>query len=261
MTKVLSKLTGAASKLSRQKGRRYLKAGGIALCLLGALFAFEAHRIATPVLLSAGGKVLYIIVLGGGTKHSGELGASAKERARAAAFYMTDNPGCKVVVSGGRGRYGGETEAALLKNYMLSLYILNDPASGGSPADFAWRILEEDRSRNTIENLRYSAEVIAQDSGVAAAQALHQSIAIATSGYHLSRAEHIARALGYTNVSGIAALTPPLAVPRAYLREILAWIKLDLTMFFKEHGGKIASKQLQKIGDSTRLPDESGKGL
>lgn len=174
----------------------------------------------------------YVIVLGGGTKRGGGLGASAKERARAAAFYMADNPACRVVVSGGRGRYGEETEAALLKEYMLSLYVLCDPASGGSAEHYAPRILLEEKSRNTIENIAYSAQVIAEHDNIPLTAAMGLPVVIATSGYHLARSQEIARRLGYTNVSGIAAKTPALSAPKSYIREVLAWVKLDIVTFF-----------------------------
>lgn len=202
------------------------------LAAMAVLFIREIYRIATPCVAPL--EASYVIVLGGGTKRGGGLGASAKERARAAAFYMMSRPDCRVVVSGGRGRYGEETEAALLKDYMLSLYVLNDPAAGGDSSEYAPRILEEGRSHDTIENMTYSAQVIMEDISQRTATtmeaALGQNVLIATSGYHLARAQYIARRLGYAHVSGIAAPTPMLALPKAYIREILAWVKLDITV-------------------------------
>lgn len=205
--------------------KRYsaLLLAGIAI-LCAAVCVRNIFRISDAIVVSDRdmGADAYLIILGGGTKKGGKgargsLGESALERLNAAVPYMKQNTDTRAVVSGGRGRYGEAAESTLLKEEMVKCGIAGE------------RIIEEGNSRNTIENLRYSAHSIADDKGCAMEEALKTPVIIVTNGYHLSRAQEIARRLGYSSVAGIAAPTPPLAAARAYIREVLAWVKLDLT--------------------------------
>lgn len=182
--------------------------------LLAAIAARNVYRIANPhkdTVQSA----QYVIVLGGGLKH-GKLGKSAIERGKTAAEYMRVHPACRAVVSGGRGRRGDEAESTLLKQIIV--------ASGIDKA----RVIEESQAYDTVENLQNSAMTIAKTEGISIQEVMKKEVVIVTSGYHLSRAVHIAKRLGYNTVGGEAAHTPLSAVPRSYIRETAAWTKLDL---------------------------------
>ena len=75
------------------------------------------------------------------------------------------------------------------------------------------RIRLEDKSRSTIENLRYSKQML---------DSPDESIAVVTSSYHLYRSLRIARRMGMKNVSGIGAKTKVLYLPSALYRECLS---------------------------------------
>ncbi|MEI3193353.1 MAG: YdcF family protein [Lachnospiraceae bacterium] len=89
----------------------------------------------------------YLVVLGAqvrGTVPSRAL----KKRLDTAAEYLGKNLETKVVVSGGKGAGEEITEAEAMENYLLELGIEKD------------RIIMEDRSTTTSENLRYTGELI-----------------------------------------------------------------------------------------------------
>ena len=76
------------------------------------------------------------------------------------------------------------------------------------------RIMQEDRSTSTVENIRFSRPLIA---GVEAA-------GLVTNDFHLPRALAIARKQGLA-LRGIAAPSHPWYLPNNLLRECLAIVK------------------------------------
>ena len=79
------------------------------------------------------------------------------------------------------------------------------------------RVLQEDSSSNTAENLAFSLELLTSHLG-----ARPQRIAIATDGFHQLRASVYAAQLGVESVS-LSASTPCGLVPSYWVRE---WIGL-----------------------------------
>jgi len=86
------------------------------------------------------------------------------------------------------------------------------------------RILKEDTSLDTIQNLVFYRKLILEREGTLT------SVAILTSDSHLKRALLLARRSGYTDCTGVAAPTDPLFVPNNYTREIASYWKLGLRM-------------------------------
>ena len=82
----------------------------------------------------------------------------------------------------------------------------------------ASRILLEDKSLNTEQNMEYSKALIKDGA----------SVGIITNDFHLFRAKQIARKYGLDNVCGIAAKSTPVYLPNNMLREFLAEIKFLL---------------------------------
>lgn len=145
----------------------------------------------------------YVIVLGArvnGTKVSTNL----KYRLNAVIDYIKDNPGCKIIVSGGQGKGEDITEGQAMEDYLV--------AKGMEPG----RIIKEEKSVNTDENLRYSMDIIGDKSA---------QVVIASNNFHIYRAKRIALKQGYENVSGIGARTVLYTLPNCYLREAFAVIK------------------------------------
>lgn len=121
----------------------------------------------------------YVIVLGAqvrGTVPSKALYG----RILAATKYLIDNPDSLVICSGGQGPGEHITEAQAIKNGLLA---------NGIPSD---RILLEEASTNTVENLSFCKQLIKDPTSL---------VVIVTSDFHIFRAKKIAEHLGYQNLS------------------------------------------------------------
>ncbi|MGN0481227.1 MAG: YdcF family protein [Lachnospiraceae bacterium] len=125
----------------------------------------------------------FVIVLGAQIRGT-RVTKSLAKRLDAAYEYYRKNPDVTIIVSGGRGRGEDVTEAEAMADYL---------EEKGVPSE---KILKEDKSTDTNENLLYSIRLI---------QDKNAKVAIATSNFHIFRAIHIAKAKGLVNVSGIPA--------------------------------------------------------
>lgn len=147
----------------------------------------------------------YIIVLGAQVRESGPS-AALKYRLDEAVEYLEDNPKTICIVSGGQGANEPYSEAEGMAQYLKEQGI------------DASRILLEDKSLNTEQNMEYSKALIKDGA----------SVGIITNDFHLFRAKQIARKYGLDNVCGIAAKSTPVYLPNTMLREFLAEIKFLL---------------------------------
>lgn len=152
----------------------------------------------------------YMIILGSGLKGS-QLSIILQQRVDTGIAYLKQHPDIPVVVSGGQGPGEDITEAEAMSRYLVSHGIEQS------------RIVQENRSTSTLENLKFS-KIILQSKGLN-----NPSIMIVTSNYHLYRAEMIASTLGYT-VHGIASPSLGYLLPQNMLREYLAMIKAMLML-------------------------------
>lgn len=134
----------------------------------------------TPVARAAKGTpeydAAYLIVLGAGVNGT-VPSLSMLNRLTAAKAYLDAHPACTAVVSGGQGPGEEISEAEAMRRWLT--------ANGVD----AGRILTEDRSTSTLENLRNSVALIP---GAETAR-----IAVCSSEYHLYRAQYLARQLGF----------------------------------------------------------------
>ena len=153
----------------------------------------------------------YIIILGARVK--GEVPSLALQyRIDAAANYMKKNKETIAIASGGQGPGEDITEAEAIKRGLLS--------HGINSA----RILLEDKSTDTVENIRFSKKLIPDNL---------QTGLLVSNDYHLYRAKSIARDQGL-NLEGLPAKTPTIAIPKSYGREYLAITKYYLVNLFKK---------------------------
>jgi uncharacterized SAM-binding protein YcdF (DUF218 family) len=153
----------------------------------------------------------YIIILGARVK--GEIPSLALQyRIDAAANYMKKNKETIAIASGGQGPGEDITEAEAIKEGLLV---------HGIPSN---RIILEDKSTDTVENIRFSKKLIPDylENGL-----------LVTNDFHLYRAKSIAKDQGL-NLQGIPAETPTVAIPKSYLREYLAITKYYLVTIFKK---------------------------
>lgn len=146
----------------------------------------------------------YILVLGAGVRGT-VPSLSLKERVNAAYDYLSAHPGTVAVLSGGQGPGEDITEAACMYRELTKMGI------DGS------RLLLEEKSTSTMENLQFSLDVLESQAGTRPAR-----IGIVSSEYHIFRATQFARSLGLEPV-GIPAKTTWLSIRLNYfLREIVA---------------------------------------
>ncbi len=144
----------------------------------------------------------FIIVLGAHVKSSGPSRALAL-RLDKAYEYASLHPDTVLIVSGGKGSNEPVDEASVMKEYLI--------AKGIEPS----RILKEDQSTNTRENLLFSQKLIPEDS----------SVGIISNGFHICRALHLAKKLGIEAPIGIPAKSDLPTQPANLLREFFAVVK------------------------------------
>lgn len=124
-----------------------------------------------------------LIVLGAQVRESGPS-VVLRYRLDTAAGYLRENPDTLCIVSGGKGANEPEPEGTAMKRYLVSRGI------AGS------RIRTEIRSKNTIQNIRFSGRMIDRE---------REHVGIVTSDFHVFRGVHLAQRNGYRHVCGIAA--------------------------------------------------------
>lgn len=150
----------------------------------------------------------YIIILGAGLYQGGQvtpLLASRIDRALDFAQKQLKKGGKYPVIicSGGQGADEKIPEGAAMKKYALAK---------GAPAA---KVLSEEKSRNTYENLAFSKQLL-QSLSIDLDEGL-----FSTSDYHTFRAAGYARYVGL-NIDGLGAKTSRFFIPNAFLREYIA---------------------------------------
>lgn len=175
------------------------------LIILSA-FALSFVIIETFIILESRNKNTengyYLIVLGAGLDGANPS-LTLLQRINKAVEFLDKNMEAMVVVSGGKGVRETVTEAEVMSKILQNNKIAKT------------RIIMEDRSSNTYENLLYSGNLIEKN----------KKVVIVSSGFHLFRAKSIAKKMGYKDVGGIASKTPLLLLPNYYIREYLAVLK------------------------------------
>lgn len=155
----------------------------------------------------------YIIVLGAGLINGERVSPLlAKRIDKAIAFYWaqshaTLNPPI-LLMSGGQGADEKLPEAIAMKNYALE--------KGIPERD----ILVETNSTTTLENMRFSKELMDRESGGGAYRAIFSS-----NNYHIFRAGLFAKQ-AQLKANGIGAKTAFYYLPNAFLREYIAILML-----------------------------------
>lgn len=150
----------------------------------------------------------YLIVLGARVKGTVPTLVFAS-RINAAAKYAKENQDTVIIASGGKGSGEAISEAESIKRELVKQGI-NET-----------RIILEDRSTDTYENIDFSKKLIPQDA---------MSGLVVTNTFHLYRAISIARDQGL-DVQGLPAKTPWKAVIKSYTREYLAITKFYLQRY------------------------------
>lgn len=165
-------------------------------CWIEILIVSEFSRLPAP-------GADYVIVLGAQWKENGPSYVLQK-RLDQALEYLRENPGTKVIVSGGQGSNEPISEAEGMYGYLV--------AAGVEPE----RILKEDRSVNTYQNLLFSGELLDK---------AQNRVVIVTNNFHIFRAVKIAQKQGYAKAEGMSAASYPWMLPNNMLREFFGVVK------------------------------------
>lgn len=143
----------------------------------------------------------YLIVLGAAV-YGDVPSLSLQNRLDGAMDYLFEYPDSIAIVSGGQGKGESITEAQCMRDYLVE--------HGFDES----RILMEDKSTSTLENLRFSFDVIR-----GRGDEPDGNVAIVSSSYHLYRAKQMAKDLG-VEAAGVAGYPGyPLVMLNFFIRE------------------------------------------
>lgn len=170
---------------------------------------FILFFIVTEIMIYFGGRstynsdAKYIIVLGA-KLHGDRPSKSLKYRMDVALKIMNNNKNIKLIASGGKGEDEKIPEAHAIRDYFINNGISED------------RIIVEDKSTNTFENLSFSLNLIPEKENVA--------INIVSNRYHLLRSKILAKRVSFVPYS-VPARTPKTVLFKSYIREFVALYK------------------------------------
>lgn len=180
-----------------------LGVGILLLAVGGVVYIWLGEEMKQGVQPVANGTAEYMIVLGAKVKPGGVPSLSLKNRLEEAVKYLNKYPHVKVIVSGGQGADEDRTEASVMLKYLQDNGIDTN------------RILVEDQSTSTYENLLFSKELLPTGT---------KRITIVSNDFHLKRAKYLAESLDF-KVDVVAAKTPKSVEAKLELRERAALLK------------------------------------
>jgi uncharacterized SAM-binding protein YcdF (DUF218 family) len=185
------------------------RALGAAAALGGAAFVTASVLLLAAARDDSEREVDHLVVLGAGLS-GGRITRTLALRLDGAADWLSRHPQTPVVVSGGRGADEPRSEAAAMTEYLVAKGIDRS------------RILEEDRSMSTWENVQNTRALLR-----AGAPERRPLVLIATSNFHLYRALFLGRRAGL-DAYGLPCPTPWYELPICLLRECFANVKSGL---------------------------------
>ncbi|MEQ6354685.1 YdcF family protein [Lysinibacillus sp. M3] len=180
-----------------------IRLGVILLAMSSVVYIWLGEEMKQGVQPAANGTATYMIVLGAKVKPGGIPSLSLKNRLEEAVKYLKKYPRVKVIVSGGKGEDEDRTEASVMLKYLQDNGIDTN------------RIVVEDQSTSTYENLLFSKELLPKET---------KKITIVSNDFHLKRAKYLAESLGF-EVDVVAAKTPKSVELKLTLREKAALLK------------------------------------
>lgn len=176
-----------------------LAAGIVVILVIGS-------RVIGGMVEKAEQRLDYVIVLGARVKGTSPSRA-LRRRLDRAVQYAEENPETVFVLSGGQGPDEGISEAECMYRYLTQ--------SGVDEK----RLLLEDKSTSTKENLQFSDEMYGLK---------EKSVGVLSNDFHIYRAVQFAKNQGYRDVFGIPASADPVMQPHNILREICCLLAAKL---------------------------------
>ena len=192
----------------------------VVLVLCFGFFCFIEGRILKHFNDTPPANLDYIIVLGAQMRESGPS-LVLKYRLDSAIEYLSENPETICIVSGGQGSNESAPEAIGMKKYLTEHGISGE------------RILTEEKSKNTIENITFSKNIITtgesdkNSSPEESETSLDDSltIGIVTNNFHLYRALSLAKKQSLPTTYGLSAPSTFHFLPNNMLREFVGVMK------------------------------------
>lgn len=192
----------------RNKGRKFRKTVSVTAAVLTAVFLLAEGYIASFAVRGPEAGADYVILLGTQMRTSGPS-VDFRARIESAYDYLTENPGSKIIATGGRGGNEPVSEAEGARDYLVRKGISQD------------RIILEDRSTSTAENLEFSADLLRRMGEDPA----KLKVVIVSADYHLCRASYIAGKTGFDDVSCKGSHGLIILLPHFYTRDLAALLK------------------------------------
>ena len=152
---------------------------------------------------TANGSNDYLIILGAKVKPNGDPSLSLQMRLETAIPYLQQHEHVRVIVSGGKGADEPQSEASVMLAYLKTNGIDRS------------RIIVEDKSTSTYENLAFSKKLLPENVN---------TLTIVSNDFHLARAQFLAKQLGF-ETDTLAAPTPKSVAWHLSLRERAALCK------------------------------------
>ncbi len=201
---------GKNGEITEQKRRfaRAVKNVTLTALVLGLVLLAGTEA---AILSAAGGTgsedARTVLILGAGLRGD-QPSLILRSRLETALTYLEAHPAARAIVCGGQGPDEDYPEAWVMANWLTR---------NGVAAD---RILQEDRSHNTRENLENARDIMTE-------QGLEGPILLVSSRSHLFRARRLAGRLGM-EADTLGAPTPQVwLIPSVYLREACSvWLML-----------------------------------
>ncbi len=187
----------------------YVYAGLLTVCGAGWVCFFVVEMQIISAMFSHQDRRTDCIIILGAQVKGRKITDSLKRRLDRAVRYLRSFPETKVIVSGGKGPGEDIAEADAMGDYLIRCGI--DPG----------RIIRENRSVSTRENLRYSGRYIDPE---------HDRVGIVTNGFHMYRSLLIAGQEGYKHVYKIPARSNPAFQINYLTREFFAVISVKLNI-------------------------------
>ncbi|CAG9611869.1 hypothetical protein BACCIP111899_01041 [Bacillus rhizoplanae] len=184
------------------KRKKWITYGMILLMIIVGYMCVLQYIIYKHGHMEAPNDADYMIVLGARVKGT-EPSYSLQYRIDKAAEYLKTHQQTIVIVSGGKGKGEDISEALAMKRGLIKQGIQEE------------RIIMEDRSTNTDENIKFSKSLI---------PANKKKGIIVTNDFHMYRAKKIAEKQGL-QLEGLSARTPKPIIIQSNVREYLAITK------------------------------------
>ena len=176
----------------------------IALVILVLLAMLVTGGMILLRSIGSGGECTHLIVLGT-TVNGTEPSPMLSDRIQAAAKYLEKYPDVTCIVTGGKADDVNISEAQCMYNGLVALGI--DPE----------RIILENKAVSTVENFRFSKELLDNEPG-------NCRVGVLSSEFHLLRAKMLAKDFGMDVITVPAQSSDPETFFTYYVREIfMVW--------------------------------------